>query len=112
MTTIYIGTSSNYISDTGLWKKHPHIKEACAMIKYISSAKSVTFVCNSLGEIYDGDVYAVTLHEDDCEIFYLLRTGFAAIDNSVAEKYINDQNNKYPKRIDINSKWCYAAVRE
>ena len=87
MTIIYVGTSSDYCSDK--WDLHPAVSNACDIVRLDTNAKSVSFVCNSFGCIFPGDVYMVTLKDTDCVEFYILRTGLTIVPTEQVQEYLS-----------------------
>jgi len=92
MTEIYVGVSNDHLTDQ--WALHPGVSDACELMKILTGAISVGFVCNGYGGIYPGDVYSIILQEDDV-LFFLIRTGLDMIDSDVVQKYKREQSHQY-----------------
>lgn len=61
----------------------------------MTHAKKTTFICNSIAKLSLGDLYRVELFNDDCEEFYILRTGFKKIPPSEKIKYYTERRKIY-----------------
>jgi hypothetical protein len=48
----------------------------------------ITFICNSVAKISEGDVHAVTVESEKDELFFLLKSGFKKMDTQVVETYL------------------------
>jgi len=57
------------------------------ILEKITGCEKARFVCNSFGGISSGDCYEITLNDDDDELFYILRTGFTAINPAVVSNW-------------------------
>ena len=57
----------------------------------------VEFICNSVAKISDGDVYEVTVKDEQDETFLILKYGFRTIDRSVVEEYRARKRREYER---------------
>lgn len=53
-------------------------------LRISTGAKEVKFICNAYGQRwtgYDGDVYRITLHEDDSKVLFAIRSDLVILDD-------------------------------
>lgn len=89
---IYIDVPSDYNYNYSLSGK---CAEALQSEQNIQGA--VTFICNSVAKISNGDVYQVTfdnlLGEDD-KLLFIIKHGFPILESAKAEEYILKRRRK------------------
>jgi len=95
MKPFFIDVSDNYRYD---WSLSGECEE---VVRIASNAKKALFVCNSHAGLTSGDLYYIELFDNDCEDFYILRTGFKKVQPSEevmrkARRYLSEYGYEFP----------------
>lgn len=70
---LFVDVPNNYYHDWTI------SRDVQVVLKVMWDVEGVTFICNSVAKLSQGDLYSVRLRDDDCAEFFVLRTGLKPV---------------------------------